>query len=565
MRKLAAAALIAFAASACVSAGGDRGEADQVYWGGPIYTANEAQPTAEAVAVAGGVVSFVGSRADAQALVGPGTEVVDLGGGALFPGFTDAHAHLRGIGEREYGLNLEGAASLAEAMQRVADHLARTEADGPVWGRGWIETAWPERRFVTRADIDAVSAEIPIILTRADGHAAAANSAALAAAGIDAATPAPEGGEILKDAAGHPTGMLIDNAMALLEPLRVPPAGGDAELLLQTALEVEAAYGWTGAHNMSVPWSEVTLLEDMAARGEVPIHVYNAVAVEDADALIAEGPRRSADGRVRTRAVKLYADGALGSRGAALFDPYADADTSGLLVTSRAALARDLGRLHAAGLQAATHAIGDRANDLVLDLYEEILSEDEEGPARRWRIEHAQVLRPVDIPRFAELGVVASMQPSHAIGDLHFAPDRLGLARLEGAYAWASLIETGAILAAGSDAPVERGDPLIEFYAAIARRDLDGYAGPGWRPEEAMSRADALRAFTLWPAYASFMEDETGSIEVGTRADFSGFSVDLMQAEPAEILAARAILTVVDGEIVHDCRTGCGSGPLAGR
>ena len=286
------------------------------------------------------------------------------------------------------------------------------------------------------------------------------------------------------------------------------------------------------------------------------MRVYNALTPEGAEGLLREGPRASTDGRVTTRAVKFYVDGALGSRGAALFEPYSDSPNSRGLVT----LAHDeavplFERALKRGIQITTHAIGDRGNSLVLDWYGEALRNT--PPAERavleprWRIEHAQVVRPADIPRFAAERVIASMQPSHAIGDLHFAPARLGLARLDGAYAWRTLLDSGAVVVGGSDAPVERGDPLIEFYAAVARRDLKGFTGPGWHPEEALDRRAALKLFTAWPAYARFAEADLGIIAVGKIADLTVFSVDLMTAPLADIPKGKALMTVVDGRVEH--------------
>jgi predicted amidohydrolase YtcJ len=384
-----------------------------------------------------------------------------------------------------------------------------------------------------------------------------ASSAALAAAGIDASTPAPSGGEILKDEQGRPTGLLVDAAEQLVAGL-MPQADPEAlREAYRAGFRVEAEYGWTGVHFMSAPWRDIPLLEQMAEAGEAPLRVYNSVTPDGAQALFASGPRSVADGRVITRAVKYYADGALGSRGAALFAPYADRpDTTGLMQIGEQEIVPLYQQALRAGIQIATHAIGDRGNASVAEWYQQALAgvapaERPNGADVRWRIEHAQILRPGDYHWFVDLPIIASMQPSHAIGDLHFAPARLGDARLDGAYAWRSLVDRGVIVVGGSDAPVERGSPLIEFYAAIARADLQGFQGPDWRPQEAVDRATALKMFTLWPAYASFREAELGTIEVGKRADLTAFDVDLMTAPPADILKGAATLTVVDGVVVH--------------
>lgn len=525
---------------------------DLVISGGVIRTGVEANPTAEIVVVRDGRIAFVGTAAEAPDTTG--LERIDLKGATLFPGFTDGHAHLDGIGWRELTLNLEGSASVADAMQRLSAWAA-DHPDGPIVGRGWIETHWPEARFLTAADLEAAAPGRVVLLGRADGHAVVASPAALAAAGITRDTAAPSGGEVLKDAAGEPTGLLVDAAEQLVA--RLMPQQDEAALrqAYRAGFAVEARYGWTGLHFMSAPWKDIPLLEQMAEAGEAPIRVYNSVTPDGAAALIAGGPRDVADGRMITRAIKYYADGALGSRGAALFQPYSDRpETSGLMQITEEEIIPLYEAALRGGIQIATHAIGDRGNASVIDWYEEAMGdvpagEWKDGRDVRWRIEHAQILRPSDYPRFHDLPIIASMQPSHAIGDLHFAPARLGDDRLDGAYAWKSLSDQGVIVVGGSDAPVERGDPAIEFYAAVARRDLSGFQGPDWRPQEAVSRETALKMFTLWPAWASFREDELGTIEAGKRADFTAFDIDLMTAPEADLKSAKATLTIVDGEV----------------
>lgn len=520
--------------------------ADLILSGGPIYTGLDERPV-EALAIRAGRVAFAGAAAEAEKLGGPETQRIDLKGAAAFPGFVDAHAHLRGVGERELTLNLEGVPSLAALLERVAAQAAKTPEGALISGRGWIETKWPEARFPTAADLDRVAPNHPVLLVRADGHALVANSQALALSGITAASKDPEGGQILRGPGGAPAGMLIDRAMGLTAGLQPEASAAARREALAAGLQVYARYGWVGMHNMSVPWADVETLEAMAGAQPLALRVYNAVTPEAAAQLLAQGPRASADGRVITRAIKYYVDGALGSRGAALFAPYADAPGQGLLLLQPGEAAAAYDAALAKGLQVATHAIGDRGNALVLDWYEQAFARKAPAQSPRWRIEHAQVLRPVDIPRFQQAGVIASMQPSHAISDLHFASARLGLQRLEGAYAWRSLRASGAVIAGGSDAPVERGDPLIEFYAAAARQDLEGFSGEGWRPEEALDRLGALKLFTSGPAFAAFEEAERGTLEPGKFADVSVFSVDLMRAPLGDIPKGRALLTLIEG------------------
>lgn len=531
--------------------------ADLVILGGTIYTGLDAAPRAEAVAVTGNRIVFVGTATEAGKRIGPGTDLIDLEGAFLYPGFTDAHAHLLGLGLRELTLNLEGIASIAELAAVVKAAVEAAEPSEIIYGRGWIETHWPQSRFPNRYDLDAASPKNPVILRRADGHALVANSAALTAAGVDRETETPFGGEILKDVDGVPTGMLIDGAMGLVSRLISQPDEAEKRRAYIVAGEVYAAYGWTNIHNMSVDPNDVPIIEALSDDGGLGIRVYNSVDgnnLESVKALLDGGARRSAEGRIVTRAIKLYMDGALGSRGAALLEPYADAETLGLLRAKEEETVPLMIEALRHGIQVNVHAIGDRGNRLLLDWYETAFSAvpaAERAVAEpRWRDEHTQHLHPDDLGRFKALGVIPSMQPSHAIGDLHFAPDRLGPERLSGAYAWRALIDSGVIIAGGSDAPVERGDPRIEFYAAITRQDLKGFSGPGWHPEQAVSRAEALKMFTQWPAYASFAENDLGTIEVGKLADFSAFSLDFMSVDPTEILSAETVLTVVDGRII---------------
>src|SRR5690606_28053503 len=397
----------------------------------------------------------------------------------------------------------------------------------------------------------------PDALPISDGHALVANSRALALAGIDRDTEAPFGGEILRDKNGEPTGMLVDHAMTLVTRVMQPGRVDAAEALI-TGARRSAELGWTSVQNAGTDWTEAMLLRRLVADGRIRIRIYNAVEGpgENAGKLLREGPVVGLyDGRFTLRGIKVSIDGALGSRGAALLEPYADADTRGL-ITERA---EDLLPMYRTalqkGVQVETHAIGDRANRFVLDLYEQVFREVPAEKRRlaepRWRIEHAQILAAEDIPRFARLGIIPSMQFSHAIGDLHFAPARLGESRLAGAYAWRSLLDTGIMIAGGTDAPVEKGDPRIESYAAVARRDLEGYQDAGWHPEQALSREEALRSLTLWPAYAAFEEGERGTIEPGKRADFTIYGEDLMAVPLERIPEVPLFMTVVGGEIVY--------------
>ncbi len=529
--------------------------ADTIIEADSIYTADDNNPKVEAIAIANGRFIHVGSKADAQSLIGPNTETVTLNNASVFPGFTDAHAHLSGIGQRELSLNLENIASLAELKSAISNWRTEHPNLTTIIGRGWIETHWPEKRFPSRWDIDDVISDIPVILTRADGHALVANTVALNQANITAQTKVPFGGAINQNALGEITGMLIDNAQALIRPVIPETTAEDTQNYLATGASVYSQLGWTNIHNMSVSWAEVEAIETLSENDHLKIRVYNSVDQQYAPNLFQSGLRTSNNGKAITRAIKLYLDGALGSRGAALIEPYSDAQTSGLLLSTKQELMPIFIKALEEGYQVNTHAIGDRANRLLLDWYEEAMATVPTlGRAigqPRWRDEHTQIVNPVDITRYQQLGVIPSMQPSHAIGDMHFAPARLGDARLNGAYAWSTLVNSGVIIAGGSDAPVERGEPLIEFYAATARRDLDGFQGENWHPEEALTRDEALKMFTLWPAIASFQENEIGSIAVGKQADLSVFDIDLMTAVESDIPKGKAVMTMVAGEIIY--------------
>lgn len=526
-----------------------RGTPDLIIHGGPIYTGAADAPV-EAIRISNGLFAVVGSLADARADA-RGAREIDLAGAAAFPGFTDAHVHLSGVGAAALTLDLVGTTSVTDLQERLRAYAAQ-HSEGPIYGRGWIETHWPEQRFPNRADLDAIVADRPVLLSRVDGHAAVANTAALELAQIDTNTANPSGGSIERDVSGAATGMLIDNAMSLVEGRFPPPSAAmQREALLQGA-RLYAARGWTGVHNMSTSLAEAQLFQEFAASGELPVSADIYLTPDDADSVLERGPY--GEGAVRVRGIKMYMDGALGSRGAALLAPYSDARSStGLLVTPPEQIAAMIQRAKEKNVQITTHAIGDRGNRLVLDAYRDAFADNPEAlRAARFRIEHAQIIAHEDIPRFAAQGVIASMQPSHAISDLHFAPSRLGPNRLAGAYAWRALLDSGATIAGGTDAPVEKGDPLIEFYAATYRHDLSGFAGPDWHAEQAVTRAEALRMFTAAPAFASFTENERGGIEVGKRANVSAFSVDLMTTEPAAIPTALPVLTVSDGRVTHE-------------
>ncbi len=544
-----AAGLAACAVVACQPAN----PPDLIIHGGTVHTGVDGAPPAEAVSIRANRIVAVGSMDELIEDFGGRTRLLDLKGAHLYPGFTDAHVHLLGVGERETTLNLDRIASIAELTQTVAAAAADLPEARTLVGGGWIETHWPEARFPTRHDIDAVTGERPVLLTRADGHALLVNSAALERSGLLTANPTqPDGGRIELDGDGLPTGILVDAAMGLVAALAGPATKDAISEAYQLGARRYAGLGWTGGHNMSVAPAEVAIINSLSDDGRLPLRIYNVLNGRSPEAFAAMGG--SDGGLVTTRAIKLFMDGALGSRGALLSDPYSDQPgETGLQLARPQATMDILRRAYLEGVQVCMHAIGDLGNTLALDWMGRTFRENQTGIEHepRWRIEHAQIIAPADLPRFAEMGIIPSMQPSHAIGDLHFASDRLGDERLDGAYAWRALIDSGAVIAGGSDAPVEQGDPRIEFYAAVARKDLDGFAGEDWRPQQKVSREEALKMFTLWPAYASFREDDLGTIEVGKLADFTAFDEDILTIPEIDILTVEPVLTVVGGAVTY--------------
>ena len=535
--------------------------AQTVFIHGNIYTMNERQPRAEAIAVRGGRIVFAGSNADAKKYQSAETKTVDLAGKTVVPGLTDSHCHIFGIGEREMTLNLEGTDTLEAFLAKVKERVAKTGRGKWITGRGWIETFWKPPQFPTRQDLDKIAPDNPVFLTRADGHAAIANSAALTIARIDKTTPNPFGGEILRDKkTGDAIGMLLDHAQELVGKNIPKPTEAERREAFVVGVKRELSLGWCEIQNAGSNLDDLPPMRQAFEDGQCQLRVYNAVYGPGpaAAALLSEGAiLNQHEHRFTQRTIKVVFDGALGSRGAALLEPYADApETSGYLTQKEEELQPIFEEALRQGIQIETHAIGDRANRVILDLYEKAMKtvppEQRKIRETRWRVEHAQILSAPDLPRFAKLGVIASMQPSHAISDLFFAPSRLGRERLAGAYAWQSLLKSGAIICGGSDAPVERGEPMIEFYAAVARKSIKGESRDGWHPEQGVSREQALKMFTISPAYAAFEENDKGSIEVGKLADLTVLTKDIMKIPEPEILTTTCAMTVIGGKIVFE-------------
>ena len=480
---------------------------------------------------------------------------IDGKGSTLLPGLIDAHGHISSLGASLRSVDLTGAASETEAAQRVQQFSGDDPAADQSWiqGRGWNQVLWPERQFPDRRSLDAVAPNRPVALSRVDGHAMWVNSKALALAGIDASTPDPEGGQIIRDRSGEPSGVLVDNAMDLVfEAIGVASLEA-VEADIVRGLEAAAATGLTSVHDAGVSAQEIQAYRNLQAAGRLPIRVYPMLSVldPDNDPLLDEGPFRSEDGMLHVRSVKISADGALGSRGAALHRDYSDMpDHTGLLLLSDEELSQHIGRSAQAGFQVNVHAIGDLANTRVLEKFADI-NQSPKIRAQRHRVEHAQILRPQDINQFAKLDVIASIQPTHATSDKNMAEDRLGASRLEGAYAWNTLLRSQARLAGGSDFPVEPANPLYGLHAAVTRTDREGEPLGGWRPEEKLSRADALSLFTEWAAYAGHEEEFLGRLAPGFAADFVLVKDDFFAQSEQAIWQNEVLVTVVAGKVVY--------------
>ncbi len=522
-----------------------------------VYVSADAAPARASILLHDGKIVFVGDPGEARRR-GSGAKRMTLSGRFVFPGWMDAHLHLLGLGKSLEIARLRGAPSAADAAARMALMAKALPPGAWVEGRGWDQNLWEGRAFPDARTLDAALPDRPALARRVDGHALWINSAALSAARIGAATADPPGGRILRRPDGTPTGVLVDNAMALVEAAVPLPSAADRERWLAAGAAACARAGLTEIQDASAYDAEgIAALERLAARDALPIRVYATVSSDPAtrEAFFARGIRVGS-GRdfLTVRALKAYADGALGSRGAALLEGYADEPGSrGLDVTPPETLAEAAVAARRHGWQLWIHAIGDRGNRHALDAYARAAAEAPRAPAGgdRPRIEHAQVIAPADFPRFAALGVIASIQPTHATSDMPWAIERLGPERLRGAYAWRTLLKAGARLAGGSDAPVESERPLLGFYAAVTREDLAGNPPGGWEPGQRLSRREALGLFTSDAAYAAFEEATRGRIAEGFDADLTVFGKDPMAVPEREIPDLPVAMTIVDGRVAH--------------
>jgi predicted amidohydrolase YtcJ len=560
MKHLSTYAALAMLAPAVLGA---QASADLILVNGRIYTVDNARPLVSALAVRNGRIVFVGSDAEAGVIATPSTQTIDLHGATVFPGFTDAHAHLLGLGDELRRVNVAGASSYEEVIERVKTWAKEVKPGEWILGRGWDQNRWPTKEFPTHEALSRAFPNNPVVLERIDGHADLANAKAMELAHITAATPEPSGGRILKLASGAPSGVFVDNAESLIERAVPPSTRAETRKALLAAIAECNRWGLTGIHDPGESAETVSIYEELAKANDLNLRSYVMLsdpgdpgsAAARANPYLQRGPQSALyDGHLWIRAIKLYADGALGSRGAALLAPYSDdSANSGLLVSPPAHLEAWAEWALRHGFQVNVHAIGDRGNRNVLDAFESALRAVPKAD-HRFRIEHAQVISPQDIPRFAKLGVIPSMQATHQTSDMGWAEARLGPDRIRGAYAWRSLLNTGVIIPNGTDFPVEEVNPLLTFHAAVTRQNPANQPAGGWYPDQRMTRQEALQSMTIWPAYAGFQESMLGSLTPGKYADFVVLDRDIMRVPETEILGARVLSTWIAGHRVYEAK-----------
>jgi predicted amidohydrolase YtcJ len=527
--------------------------ADLIVTNARIYTVDENRPLVDAMAIRDGRVVATGPARGVMTMRGPNTRVLDLNGRTVIPGMIDAHVHLLNLGNSLRNVDLVGTSSYDEVIARVVARARETPAGTWILGRGWDQNDWGVTQFPTHEALSRAVPNHPVVLTRIDGHATLVNDAAMRAANLTAQSQDPSGGRIERGANNAPTGVLIDAAMGLVNR-RVPPASKEhMKTAVQAAIAEMNRWGLTSVHDAGVPRAVIDVYEEVAREGHFNIRDYVMVANNDSSInhYLQRGPQLGLyDGRLWIKSIKISADGALGSRGAALIEPYTDDPRNNGLALVPAGRVREVGvKALRAGFQLNVHAIGDRANRTVLDEFQAAFDSVPVAD-HRFRIEHAQIIHPDDVPRFAQLGVIPSMQASHQTSDMYWAVNRLGPTRVLGAYAWRSLLNSGVVIANGSDLPVERTNPLISFMASVSRQDARGWPAGGWYPEQRMTREEALKSMTIWAAYTGFMEKDVGSLAPGKLADFVVLDQDIMRVPPELILNTNVLATYLGGRAV---------------
>ncbi|MFN0097261.1 MAG: amidohydrolase [Gemmatimonadaceae bacterium] len=578
LRARLATSILLSVAAACSPGGGGAAAADLILHNGKVYSlawqepSTDGRPSAEApydsvngwrhdadaVAVRDGRIVFVGSDSAALTLKGPDTRVIDVAGAVVLPGLVDAHTHVAELGQSLDRVNLTGVATEAEAVERIVARAAQTPKGEWILGYGWDEGAWANR-YPDKRLLSARVPDHPVILRSLHGFAAWANERALALAGITRATPSPTGGEIRKDASGEPTGLVLNRAVPLLDDAIPLPSPTQRDAQVLRALHVMAGAGYTGVHEAGVAPDVMESFERLAERDSLPLRVYAMLSARDSALIrrwIARGPFTSANGMLSVRSVKAYYDGALGSRGAQLLADYSDRPghrgvSGGAYGFDRQLVADAM----SAGFQVGIHAIGDAGNRATLDFIDSVTRAAPKSRGLRHRVEHAQIVSPPDIARFAAIGVVASVQPPHAVEDKGWAETRVGASRIAGAYAWRTLRRAGAALVFSSDMPGSDWSPFYGLHSAVTRQDTSGAPPGGWYPAQRMTAEEAVRGYTLWAAYAGFDEGDAGTIAVGKRADLTVLNVDPFRADGPALLRGAVVLTMSRGRVTSRCPT----------
>jgi len=531
------------------------GPADLIMSFGRIWTGDRENPWAEAIASRAGAIAAVGSKTEVLRFQGPRTRIIDQPVAFATPGLIDAHGHLTDLGGELEEVDLRGVNSLEKVADRIKTWIEAHPGDSWVIGRNWDQSLWPGGAFPTSATLDAIAPKRPIWLTRVDGHAGWANAEALRRGEVTRKTEAPSAGQIIRDKDGEPTGVFIDAAMDLVSRQIPRSTRADFKRQILAAQTMVFKEGLTGVHDAGVSQSKAEAYRELDRAGALKLRVYGMASPPEGGelALVSHSPLPTKPkARFQLRAVKLFIDGAMGSRGGLLYEPYSDdPGNKGLLLIEPKTLGAVSEAALRHGWQIATHAIGDRGNALVLEAFETAFKAVPNAKDPRFRIEHAQVVRHSDVPRFGQSGIIASMQPSHAIDDMRWAEDRLGPDRVQGAYAWRWFLDAKVAVAFGSDFPVEIVNPFYGIYAALTREDESGQPSGGWHPDQKMTLEETLQAFTAGAAYASFEEDRVGTLKTGFRADLTVVDRDLFKVSPLEVLKTKVVMTVLDGEIVY--------------
>ncbi|MCP4713401.1 MAG: amidohydrolase [Planctomycetes bacterium] len=536
-------------------------EADLVLRNGKIAVVNDLFSIREAVAVRGDEIIFVGYNDEVEKFIGNNTRVIELDGRLVTPGFIDSHGHMKNLGAELTSLKINDTTSFAQIVDRVAERVKTTPSGEWIIGGRWDQNDWDEKVFPVHDALSAVSPDNPVFLHRIDGNSGFANQKAMEMAGITKDSPEPMGGQIIRKENGEPTGVLINRAMNPVKDLFPKITNELYQEYLLTAIDHCAALGITGWHEAGIgPW-ELDIYKKLVDQGKMKIRAYAMLGEQEVPVLEGDLVEHFSKHKLENyggnyflevNSIKLFFDGALGSRGAAFFEPYTDdPENIGVLRIEPDYIYRVTQAALKVGMGVNTHCIGVRGNRLCLDAYEKALLE---NPTKdhRLRIEHAQIVRDEDIAKFVELGVIPAMQPTHCTSDMTMVPSRVGPERSKGAYAWRKFLDSGCIIPAGSDFPVEQANPLFGVYSAVTRQDHAGEPEGGWMPDQKMTIEEAIKGFTIWAAYAGFQEDVLGSIEVGKLADFVVWDKDILTIEPKEILTTRALTTIVGGKVIFE-------------